>query len=149
MTKRGWITAALMLFVGLAIGAGGVQTYQRVHEQRTAEVFSRRLRCNELANQYVRKESNDTQSVSLEMVGYSAVSNSCVAYFQIWNQLSPRYTVREWRVMNLLSGEQLNTDNCREERDCGGGNDMRFDRRSKAAFDQAVNGQKVDVWKVK
>jgi hypothetical protein len=97
--------AALMFFVGLAVGAGGVGGYHQFHEKRTAEVFSRRLRCNELANQYARKESNDPQSVSVEMAGYSEVSNSCVAYLWILEQISPQYTVHEWRVMDLLSGE--------------------------------------------
>jgi hypothetical protein len=148
MTRRGWITAASTFLVGLVVGAGGVQGYHRFHEKRTAEVFSRRLRCSELANQYARTESSDTQSVVVEMVGYSTVSNSCVAYFQIWEQIAPGHAVREWRVMNLLSGERLYTDSCREERDCGGGNDMRFYRKSKVAFDQAVDGQEVDVRKV-
>ncbi len=73
MTRRAWITAASMFFVGLAVGTGVVQ----------------------------------------------------------------------------LSGEVLYTDDCREGRDCGGGNNMRFDRRSITAFDQAINGQEVDVEKVK
>jgi hypothetical protein len=101
----GWITAASTFFVGLAVGAGGVQSYQRFHEKATAEVFSRRLHCNELANQYARKETNDTQSADVEIVGYAAVSNSCVAYFQLWERISQGYTVREWLVMDLLSSE--------------------------------------------
>jgi hypothetical protein len=149
VTKRGWITAAWMFFVGLAVGAGGVLSHQRFYEKKTAEVFSRRLRCYELANQYARKESNATQSVSVEMVGYRAVSNSCVAYFHVWEQISSRSSVQEWQVMDLLSGERLYTDQCREDRDCGGGNDMKFDRRSEVALHQAVNGQEVDVGKVK
>lgn len=119
--------------------------YHQVRERRAAEVFSRRLRCNELANQYAGRESNDMQSVNAEMVGYSAVSNSCVAYFQFWEQISSHYTVREWRVVDLLSGERLYTDQCREERDCGEGNDVRFGRRSEAAFQQAVKGEEVNV----
>ena len=138
-----------MFFVGLAVGAGGFGGYQQFHEKRTAEVFSRRLRCNELANQYARKESNDAQSVSVEIVGYSGVSNSCVAYFQVWEQLSKEYTDREWRVMNLLSGEVLYTDHCREERDCGDGNDMKFGRRSEVAFQQTVKGEDVNLSKLK
>ena len=149
MTKGGWITAALAFFVGLAVGAAGVQTYQRFHEKATAEVFSRRLHCNELASQYARKESNDAQSVSVEVVGYAAVSNSCVAYSQLWEQISQRYTVREWLVMDLLSGERLYTDQCREERDCGGGKDLTLGRKSDAAFQQAVNDLVVAVENVK
>jgi hypothetical protein len=146
---RGWITAASTFFVGLTVGAGGVQTYQRFHERATAEAFSRRLHCNQLANQYAKKESNDTQSASVEIVGYTTVSNSCVAYLKVWEQASSRYSVQEWRVVDLLSGERLYTNWCREERDCGNGKDLTFDRRSEAAFHQAVSGQVVDVEKVR
>jgi hypothetical protein len=149
MTKRGWTTAALAFLIGLAVGAGGVQSCQRFHEKATAGVFSRRLHCKELANQYARKESNDKQSVSVETVGYAAAPNSCVAYFQIWEWISPQYTVQKWLVMDVFSGEQLYTDQCREERDCGGGKDLTLDRRGEAAFRQAVNGQVVAVEKVK
>jgi hypothetical protein len=138
-----------MFLVGLAVGAGGLWSYRRFHDKRAAEVFSRRLHCNELANQYAGRESNDTRSVSVERVGYSPVSNSCVAYFETWEQISPRDSIREWRVMDLLSGQRLYTDNCREERDCGGGNDVTFERKSEAAFHQAVSGEEVDVAKVK
>lgn len=83
------------------------------------------------------------------MVGYSLVSNSCVAYFTLLDQPSPRFTDREWRVMDLLSGEVLYTEHCREERDCGDGNDMKFTKRSEVAFQQAVKGQEVNFRKVK
>ena len=148
MTRGGWTTAALAFFVGLAVGAGGVQSYHQFREKRTAEVFSRRLRCSGLANQYARKESNDTQWVGVQMVGYSAVSNSCVAYVHVWDRISSGYTVREWRVIDVLSGEVLYTAQCQEERDCGNGSDMAFSRRSEVAFHQAINGQQVDVRKV-
>lgn len=138
-----------MFFVGLAVGGGGVFAYHHFHERRAAEVFSRRLRCNTVANQCARKDSNDVRSVSVEMVGYSAVSNSCVAYFQVWDQTSPRSTVREWRVMDLLSGEVFYTGACQEERNCGDGNDMKLGRRGEVAFQQAVNGEEVNVSKLR
>src|SRR5258708_6375213 len=113
MAKRG-LFAALMFFAGLAVGAGTLLSYQRFHdkrtaeaEKRTAEAFSRRLRCNELANQYARNESDDTTLVHVEMMGYSTISNSCVAYFQLWRNPTPRTTVLEWLVLDLLSGERL------------------------------------------
>ncbi|MGB7758538.1 MAG: hypothetical protein WBL61_01845 [Bryobacteraceae bacterium] len=138
----------MTFIVGLAVGALGVRGYQRLHEKRTAEVFSWRLRCSELANQYARNESNDTQSVGVEAVAYSGASNSCVASFKIWEQISSRDTVQEWRVMDLLSAGRLYTAYCRKELDCGGGNDVKLDRRSEAAFRQAVKGQEIDVGKI-
>lgn len=83
------------------------------------------------------------------MAGYSTASNSCVAYFAVWDQLSPTYTRREWRVVDMLSGETFYTDECQEERNCGGGNDMTFGRRGEAAFHQAMNGREIDVGKLK
>lgn len=149
MARRDWTSAALMFFVGLAVGAGVVAGYRPLHQGRSGEVFSRRLRCSELANQYAKSESNDARSVSAETVGYSEASNSCVAYFTILETVSPQYDVQEWRVMDLLSGERLHSDNCRSDRDCGDGNDMKFGRRSEVAFQQAVKGEQVDVSRVK
>ena len=156
-TRRRWITSGAMLFVGLALGGGAVEGYHLVHEKSTAEIFSRRLRCDELASQYAKKESTDTESMRVELVGYSAVSNSCVAYLTTWDELFPKHTYQGWRVMDLLSGEVFYKEACRLEDGrrsrvepwCGDGNDIRFGRRSEAAFRQVMEGQTVDVGKIK
>jgi hypothetical protein len=152
---QGRITS-VAFFVGLAVGGGAVEGYHLVHDKTTAEVFSRRLRCDELASQYVRKESSDTELLRVGLVGYSAASNSCLAYLTDWDQLSPTHTDQEWRVMDLLSGEVFYSESCREERVnglerdwCGNGRDMKLGRRGEAAFRQAVNGQEIDVEKIK
>ena len=158
MNTLDWVKArgriiSVAFFVGLAVGGGAVEGYHLVHDKTTAEVFSRRLRCEEIASQYVKKESSDTELLRVELVGYSAASNSCVAYLTDWNQLFPTHTDREWRVMDLLSGEVFYSESCRQEQGytgvwCGDGNNMRFDRRGEAAFRQALNGQAIDVDKI-
>jgi hypothetical protein len=153
--RRGWISSAVVFFVGLAVGGGAVESYHVVHDKTTAEVFSRRLRCDELANEFVKKESSDTESVSLELMGYSTASNSCVGYLTDGNQRFPNHIEREWRVVDLLSHEVFYSDWCRVEKAdperywCGDGRDMTLGRRGEAAFRQAMNGQEIDVEKIK
>jgi hypothetical protein len=156
VTRRRWITSVAIFFVGLAMGGGVVEGYHVAHDKTTAEVFSRRLRCDEVASQYEKRKSNDTDTVHLEMVGYSAASNSCVGYFTGWSQIVPTDTSREWRVVDVLSGEVFYEDNCRLEQShglerdwCGNGRDMKLGRRGEAAFRQAINGQEIDVEKIK
>jgi len=134
---------AITLFVGLAVGGGIVEGYHRLHDKRTAEVFSRRLRCNEIANQYAKKESSDTRSVSVELAGYSEASNSCVAYLKIWEQIGPSYSNLEWRVLDVLSHEERYYGHCTFERDCGSGKDIKFDEESEAAFQRAISDKEV------
>jgi hypothetical protein len=147
MTKAGWITTALAFFVGLAVGAGAVQSYQRIRENRTAELFSRRVRCNELANKYAERESADNQSVRVKQVAYSAASNSCVGYFSAFQQIGLSY--EWWRVIDLLTDEELYGGTCREDRDCGNGKNMALMKQAELAFRQAVKGEEVNVKKLK
>jgi hypothetical protein len=146
----------VIFLVGVAVGGGAVEGYHVAHDKTTAEIFSRRLRCDEVANEYVKKESSDTEFLRLELVGYNIASNSCVAYLTDGNQLFPDHTDREWRVMDLLSREVFYSESCRLEqinaleRDwCGNGRDMKLGRRGEAAFRQAMNGQEIDVEKIK
>jgi hypothetical protein len=134
-------------FVGVAVGAGAVESYHRIRENRTAELFSRRLRCNELANKYAEKESTDEQSVGVEQVEYSAASNSCVGYFFAFHTGPLSY--ERWRVINLLSDEELYRGECREDRDCGNGKDMSLRKEAQLAFRQAVKGEEVNVKNLK
>jgi hypothetical protein len=154
-TRRDWIIAMVVFLVGLTVGGEGVGGYYRFHEKRTAEVFSRRFQCNGLASRYTKKESSDTQAVYPQMVGYSTVSNSCVAYFQVREYYGPRAKFREWRVIDLLSDEELYTGECDDgsppyaDVECGNGNNVMFSRRSEVAFHQAISGKKINVDRVK
>jgi len=157
MTRFGWITTAFLL--GLVLGAGTVQSFHGFRPSTSAEVFSRRLRCKDLANQYATKEESDNsqsvipKSVSLEIVEYSSASNSCLAYFQTWDQfsrqISSKVLTRGWKIVDLLSNEVLYSEECHLEGDCGSGNNFTLTRRSEFAFHQLVNGKQVDVSKVK
>ncbi len=80
------------------------------------------------------------------MVGYSTASNSCVAYFHIWNHIAANYQVQEWQVMDVLSGEMHNYETCTvQSGECGRGNDTKFGEESRVAFQQALTGQKAQV----
>lgn len=153
VTRRGRVTPAVIFFIGLAVGGGAVEGYHVAHEKTTAEVFARRLRCDALANQYAKRESSDTDVIHVELVGYSTLSNSCVAYLTTVSRSFPPDTTEGWRVIDVLSGEVFYMDQCLEEQGrapyCGEGNNMKFERRSQAAFQQVMEGRRVDVEKIK
>ncbi|HLI62683.1 MAG TPA: hypothetical protein VKV05_04745 [Terriglobales bacterium] len=144
MTRRGWTVSAVMFLVGLFAGGGGVQTYHTLSVKTAREMFAEKLRCKELAAGYIREQSTDSMSLILQRVDYSATSNSCVAYFHTWEDVGNRntYNERRWQVVDLLTAKMLYDDHCREETNCGGGNDIRMDDEAEAAFDEAVNGRK-------
>jgi hypothetical protein len=140
MNQR-WVNAVLVFCAGLAIGAGTLQIYYRFRENRATEIFERRLRCSELANRHAAGESTKEQSVSVERVGYSTALNSCVAYFEEWQQAGS-HSYQEWTVIDLLSKEQFYSGRCSVERDCGNGKDIKLSQNAEAAFSKAVSGAK-------
>lgn len=145
MTRRIWIAVALTFLIGLALGGGTVQIYHVVRANAAKEAFNQKVRCKELAEGYIRQQSNESTSVSLQDVDYSATADSCVGYFHVWEDVGNRnkYNRREWQVVDLLTGKTLYDNECREETNCGGGTDIKSDEEAEAAFDEAVTGKKA------
>ncbi|MFY9700774.1 MAG: hypothetical protein WAK02_01370 [Terriglobales bacterium] len=145
LSRRSRIAGALIFIAGLAIGGGGVQSYHRFHEKRTAEVFSRRLRCKELADQYEKKESSTLVLVNIGRVDYSLVSNSCVVSVHEL-RADGKEPAQIIEIVDPLSGEQLYSD----RKNPGNADElMQQWHKERVAFDQAVNGQEVNVRNVK
>jgi hypothetical protein len=126
---------ALSLVLGLLVGGGSIEYGHRRSDLKSKQVFEQRIRCKTLAESYVRKESNDTNYVHLEQVGYSAKSNSCFAAVTTWSD-----PYRDWILVDLLSGESTDVGICNEQRDCGGGNDMKYAADLRAAFKMSIDG---------
>jgi hypothetical protein len=146
MNRRWIILLAASCLIGVILGAGVVKWYDSASQAKSRYMFGQRVRCRELADQYAKRESSDMQSVSVEMVGYSVASNSCVAYFHTWNHIAADYEVQEWQVMDVLSGEMHNYEACTVQTgECGHGNDTKFGEKSKAAFQQAITGRKAKL----
>src|SRR5579884_2131397 len=112
MSKRIWITAASFVVAVLAAGVV-VHSYDAARSNTAKELFSQKLRCKQLADEYTRKESDDTASVFLKAVDYSPDSATCIASFSTWEHVSNTYTVRRWEVVNLLTADEVYRDCCR------------------------------------
>ena len=143
-----WAVASSMLCLGLGAGFASGWYYPRSRAATSGELFSRRARCHEIAAQYEKAKSNDTDGVIVESVGYAPVSNTCVANVTDMQRLSSTYTSETWSVVDLLSSEVLYSGWCREEKNCGDGRNFELMGKSEAAFKQALAGRKVDVSKV-
>ncbi len=145
LSRRSRITAALIFLAGFVVGGGGVQSYHRFHEKRTAEVFSRRLHCKELADQYEKQESSTLVLVHIARVDYSLASNSCVVSVHEL-RADGKEPAEVIEIVDPLSGESLYLDS----KAPGNADElMQQWRKERVAFDQAVDGQEVDVRNVK
>jgi hypothetical protein len=132
-----------MLFIGLAVGGGGVAGYHRIRE----DLFDWQFRCVDMATRYAREQSPDPdrQSVELEKAGYSRGFNSCVGYFQSTTFL-PKEVGHQWWVTDLLSREIFYSDMCMTLKDCESKGGLSA-AKSKIAFDAAIKGERAEFGK--
>jgi hypothetical protein len=155
MNGRGWVIAAVMFFVGLAVGGSGVEIFTRRSANKSQQLFSQRIRCKQLADRYAKQHSDeDVGTFFLQAVDYSTVSNSCVAYFKqlelVNATLQGRYGQHEyytWQVVDLLTGNTIYEESCgdSDSNSCWRGEVSpgdKFPEEAKAAFDEAVTGKK-------
>jgi hypothetical protein len=142
MTGRVSISTAVVFLVGAVAGALAVGIYNHLSARNAQETFEQHLRCRQLADEYVRKESDDTDTVFLRAVDYSRDSASCIASFETWEHISNTYTVLRWQVVNLLTADEIYGASCHEQTDCGDGNNIRIATSAQSAFDDAIRGRK-------
>lgn len=119
----------LLLILGLIFGALAFQLRQQHHEQKSKQVFEQRIRCKAIADKYVVQN----EDAVLQEVEYSAQRNSCMAAIHTLGK-----DLRGWDLVDLLSGETINLGMCDESKDCGGGNDLKFEAALKEAFDRSL-----------
>ncbi len=150
ITSRWVVASTLSLVAGIALGAMGASGYFRLRENRTTELFARRIRCTELGAEYVKRESDEeTTTVSISRVEYVKPSNSCVANVEVFDHMGMKPVYRNWKVVDLISGEALYSDTCFEARgECAQGS-LTYGQRADLAFRQAVDGRPVDVSSVR
>jgi hypothetical protein len=132
--KRFW-QFALVGLIGICVGAALDETLHTVRnrksqaqEQVSKELFQRRLRCKSEADEYAKKQSDDTSSFVLEQVEYSPVRHSCVASFTRITT-GKRLELWSYETIDILTGESLFSEECVENvpsdrRFCGNGRDM-------------------------
>ena len=114
---------AFFLIVGIAIGGGSVKLYDNESDIHSRELFEQRDRCKSLADKYATEQSaGNQQAVSLRMVDFSMVSNSCVGAFDMYES-----DERTWELVDLLTGKETYIGYCSENKNlwrrqrCGAG----------------------------
>lgn len=133
------IRAALLIIIGMLIGAGGSEGFHILLGSRRQNAFQQKLRCKELAESYVRSNSNDMSTVYLERSGFSTHRNSCVA------AISKVFISDSWdyEVVDVISGDTLYSGNCFRNRTsdslwCGNGRDVQLSGERDKAFNEVV-----------
>ena len=127
MTARLIIVALVGFVLGVAIGVGGSAIYCR----RSTALFSNRLRCRALAEEYIAK--SDDQPL-LNQVDFSQARNSCVA-----STFALRAGFSKYEVVDIVSNETLFKESCDfNGGKCGDGVNIKLDKAMREAFKQAV-----------
>ena len=121
MMTRKITIMALMLIAGIVLGAAateGFNVYRQSHDSyrqsHDSQIFQERLRCNAVADAYVKEKSTNPESflLILDKVDYSPARNSCVAELERVYISAPLETEN---VQDLLSGETLFSANCTKD----------------------------------
>jgi hypothetical protein len=127
MTARHIIVGLVAAVLGGAIGVGGSAIYY----QRSAALFTNRLRCKTLAEEYISKSDS---SPLLEQVGFSQARNSCVA-----STFTLHVGFSRYEVVDIVSNEKLFSESCDYSGGkCGGGVNIRLSKAMQNAFTKAV-----------
>lgn len=129
---------ALTALLGLLVGGTSVECAHRYHDRSSKEAFAQRMRCRTLADKYVRSNSNEDVSVTLQKVDYSPASNTCFAGFETWISSSLGNEV-SWDLVNLLTGEETPIGICNLSQ-CGEGPNIHYEDRLDVAFKNAIDG---------
>jgi hypothetical protein len=137
----------LMAFGGLALAVAGFMV-GRAHpahpaRQSQEEIFKNRFTCDNLAGTYVKAESDDITSVSVVRVDFSPAHNSCIASTFGSRNFRDKFTLMDYKVVDLMSHEELFSESCDETRPgahdfCGNGRNSDLMRQRDKAFDDAM-----------
>jgi hypothetical protein len=137
--KKVWMA----VLIGIVVGAGITEGFHRVADRRSRERFEMNLRCKQLADEFVSKNSTDYTQVMLNEVHFSVTRNICVASFDEASHLPFSGTMWRYRVVDATSGEALFSDMCSDDKQshiyCGNGRNMEIRRKRDDALKAALN----------
>jgi hypothetical protein len=136
---------ALVALVGLCLGVALDEARHMALNRNNVEVFQQRLRCKSVADDYVKKNSDDNSTLFLERVGFSPSRRSCVAAFTRWTT-AKRGEIHDYETIDILSGETLFSDGCIENDPesttfCGNGRDMQLWKERENVLETALSSK--------
>lgn len=136
------IIGLLGLVVGVTLDEGFHAL--RVRTKANTEAFQRRLRCKNLADNYLKESSDDNTTVLLDRDEFSPARNSCIA-----EVTRTEHGVRGGRLLmfdavDILTGETLFTGLCNgndanSATFCGNGRDMQLMERRDKVLEAALS----------
>jgi len=101
---------ALVFVVGLLFGGGGTEAYHKSHDAQA--IFQQRVRCRNLAEEYVKKRVESGVGATLQRDDYSPQRNSCIA--EETDEMPGTQSMWSFAVVDVLTGQQLYFDTCHE-----------------------------------
>jgi hypothetical protein len=144
MWKNMRTPAAFVL--GVLVGTGSAVAFFAARDGKRQEVFREKLRCKEVADSYVKSNSEEGVLVTTDRVEYSAARNSCLASI---DEIHGRTggSSEYYRAVDLMSGEVLYAGFCNNNTAsggsyCGNGKNVTLERSRDDAFVTALQSTK-------
>ena len=127
-----------LLVIGAVVGVGGTETFHIIRDRHRRDFFEQRIRCKQLAEDYVKKNSDDYTTVFLDRTDFSVRRNSCVAATS-----TARRGLWNYDVIDVATGDNLYGDYCQDDHPtsktwCGNGRNISLGDKRDKAFDEAV-----------
>src|SRR5579859_5434236 len=127
---------AVSLTIGILAGAALVQIFHATHDLHRQELFAQKLKCKNLADNYVKTNTSSFEIIFLDRNDFSASRNSCIASASV---RSGGHT--SFDVVDVITGEILFTGSCNEKDAnspsfCGNGKDIALMEQRDREFDK-------------
>lgn len=119
MLLRRILLFILVFVIGAACGTLGLETFHRSHD--SSVLFERKLKCQSLARDFVKRRTSDFTHSSLQRADYSPARASCIAEvndtFTRPDSANPLWS---FNVFDVVTGEVLFATSCSDAAgDCG------------------------------
>jgi hypothetical protein len=149
--KRLW-PFVLVALISLCLGAALDEAMRTVRNRQSRardrdgdEVFQQRVRCKSLADDFVKKSSDDSTTLFLERVEFSSARHSCIGAF-MRVLAGKRGTVYSYEAIDILTGEALYSGTCvgndaNSRIFCGNGRDMELTGERNKTFADALSSK--------
>jgi len=147
--KKLW-QMVLIALVGICVGAALDEAVHVVRNRQSQaidrdsnELFQRRVRCKSLADDFVKKSSDESTNLLLERVEYSPARHSCIGAFTRVH--GRRGTLYSFEAIDILTGETLYSGECTRENDansrfsCGNGRDVQLIEKRDETLESALS----------
>jgi hypothetical protein len=134
------LKTTVVLVIGILLGSITIEAIHIIRDKHRHQVFEERLRCKELADAYLKAETEEDSYTTLDRVDFSPSRNSCIVATR---QLTYRHWSERFDVVDVISGEALfhgrcNGDDPASKSYCGNGGNVSLRNQRDKSFEKAV-----------